>query len=107
MKPGKLNRRCKLQSQTGGVDSIGQPVDTWADVVSFWADIKVTSGYEIAKSDAPTQVNRVSIRSRFTLSAFADAGMRVVHGDTVYNIEAVIPDTAGREYVDLVCEVLK
>ena len=107
MKPGKLNRRCKLQRKSGTVDAIGQPLDTWVDVVSFWGGIKVTSGYEIAKSNAVTEINRVSIRARYTLVGFADAGMRIVHNDTVYNVEAVQPDTAGREYVDLVCEVLR
>lgn len=107
MKPGLLNRRCKLQKKAGTVDAIGQPLDAWVDVVSFWGNIKVTSGYEIAKSNAVTEVNRVSIRARYTLNAFADAGMRVSHGDTVYNVEAIQPDTAGRDHIDLVCEVLR
>ena len=102
-----MNRRCKLQKKAGTVDAIGQPLDTWVDVVSFWGHIKVTSGYEIAKSDAVTEVNRINIRSRFMVAAFANAGMRVLHGDMVYNIEAIQPDTAGREHVDLVCEVLR
>lgn len=102
-----MNRRCKLQAKSGGVDAIGQPVDTWVDVVSFWGHIKVTSGYEIAKANAVTEVNRVSIRTRYMLVPFVNAGMRVMHGDTKYNVEAVQPDTAGREHVDLVCEVLR
>lgn len=102
-----LNRRCTLQSKQAGVDAIGQPVDAWTDVLSFWGHIKVTSGYEIVKANATVQVNRVNIRSRYMLAAFADAGMRVVQGDRTYNVEAVLPDDAGREYVDLVCEVLE
>jgi SPP1 family predicted phage head-tail adaptor len=102
-----LNRRCTLQSKQAGVDAIGQPVDAWTDVLSFWGRIKVTSGYEIVKANATVQVNRVNIRSRYMLAAFADAGMRVVHGDRIYNVEAVLPDDAGREHVDLVCEVLE
>lgn len=107
MRPGKLNRRCILQRKGTGVDAIGQPVDTWVDVVSFWADIKVTSGYESIKAERVTETNRVSIRSRYTLAAFANVGMRVMHGDTIYGVEAILPDTAGREHVDLVCEVVK
>jgi SPP1 family predicted phage head-tail adaptor len=102
-----LNRRCTLQSKQAGVDAIGQPVDAWTDVLSFWGHIKVTSGYEIVKANATVQVNRVNIRSRYMLAAFADAGMRVVQGGRTYNVEAVLPDDAGREYVDLVCEVLE
>jgi len=34
------------------------------------------------------------------------AGMRVVHNLQAFNITAVLPDVGGREYVDLVCEVV-
>lgn len=33
--------------------------------------------------------------------------MRVLHGETVYQIKAVLPDEARRDHVDLVCEVVK
>lgn len=43
-----------------------------------------------------------SIRYR----AGINAGMRVVHNLTAYEILAVQPDVGGREYVDLVCQVV-
>lgn len=33
-------------------------------------------------------------------------GMRLVHGDDHYVVEAVLPDEDRREYVDLVCRLL-
>lgn len=107
MKPGQLNRRCTLQTKAVGVDSIGQPVDTWVDVASFWGWIKTTSGFEMVKADRTTETLKASIRARYLVAKVATAGMRVVSGGVTYNIEAMQPDEAGREYVDLVCEVIK
>jgi SPP1 family predicted phage head-tail adaptor len=106
MNPGQLNRRCQLQDKSSGVDSIGQPLNTWTNVATFWGNIKSASGYETAKSDKVTEVRRVSIRTRYILGRMATAGMRVVSNGINYNIEAVLPDEMGREYVDLVCEVI-
>ena len=47
---------------------------------------------------------QASIRVRYR--AGITAGMRVVHNLTNYNITAVMPDVGGREYVDLVAEVV-
>jgi SPP1 family predicted phage head-tail adaptor len=32
-----------------------------------------------------------------------DAGMRVVLGESIYDIRAVLPDEEGNEYLDLAC----
>lgn len=107
MKPGQLNRRCVLQARTSGVDSIGQPIETWSDVATFWGWIKTTSGFEMVKSERVTETVKASIRARYLVAKIANAGMRVVSGGVTYNVEAMQPDESGREYVDLVCEVVK
>lgn len=75
----------------------------WIDVCKPWANIKHLSGSEAIKADAETSTVRVSIRIRYRMGL--DAGMRVVHGATVYAVKAVMPDEARREYLDLACEV--
>jgi len=104
MQAGRLNRRCTLQAQTG-VDELGQPLpDGWVDVATVWADIRMKSGLEAIKAGAVVSTVQASIRIRYR--AGVNAGMRVVHNLTNYNITAVMPDVGGREYVDLVCEVV-
>jgi len=107
VKPGTLNRRCVLQARSSGVDAVGQPVETWTAVTSFWANIKFTSGVESIKSEKVTETRKASIRARYALAAMADVGMRVVSGGVTYGIESLQPDEAGRDHVDLVCEVVK
>ena len=104
MQAGRLNRRCLLQSPSQSVDELGQPIPGWTDVATVWADIRMKSGLESIKAGASVSVVQASIRVRYR--AGINAGMRIVHNLTAYNITAVMPDVGGREYVDLVAEVV-
>lgn len=105
MQAGRLNRRCTLQSPSQSVDAIGQPTPGWTDVATVWGDIRLKSGLESIKAGAPVSTVPVSIRVRYRTDL--DASMRIVHGSTVYAVKAVMPDVAGRQFTDMVCEVAK
>lgn len=104
MKAGILNSRVALQIPATGTDEIGQPVPGWADFATVWANVKLKSGMETIKAGAVTSVVNASIRLRYRTDI--NAGMRVVHNSVVYSILAVMPDVAGREFVDLAVEVV-
>ena len=104
MQAGLLNRRVTLQAPGTTQDELGQPIPGWTDVAAVWADIRMKSGLESIKAGAPVSVVQASIRVRYR--AGITAGMRVVHNLQAFNIVAVLPDVGGREYVDLVCEVV-
>ncbi len=104
MQAGLLNRRVTLQAPGTTQDELGQPIPGWTDVATLWADIRMKSGLESIKAGAPVSVVQASIRVRYR--AGITAGMRVVHNLQAFNIVAVLPDVGGREYVDIVCEVV-
>ena len=104
MQAGRLNRRVTLQSPSQSVDELGQPIPGWTDVATLWADIRMKSGMEAIKAGAPVSVVQASIRVRYR--AGITAGMRLVHNLQAFNITAVLPDMGGREYVDLIAEVV-
>jgi SPP1 family predicted phage head-tail adaptor len=104
MRAGSLNNLITIQQLAAGQDEIGQPVQTWSDFATEWADIRHQSGLETIKADAVTSTVRASIRIRYRSDL--NSGMRVLHGATAYNILAVLPDLARKEYVDLACEVV-
>lgn len=104
MQAGRLNRRCTLQAPGTATDELGQPIPGWTDVATVWADIRLKSGLESIKAGAPVSTVQASIRIRYR--AGINAGMRVVHNLSAYEILAVQPDVGGREYVDLVCQVV-
>ena len=104
MQAGRLNTRCVIQTPSTATDELGQPIPGWTDVATVWADIRMKSGLEAIKAGASVSVVQASIRIRYR--AGINAGMRIVHNLTAYEILAVQPDVGGREYVDLVCQVV-
>ena len=104
MQAGRLNSRCVIQQPGTAADELGQPIPGWADLATVWADIRMKSGLEAIKAGAQVSTVQASIRIRCRQDV--NAGMRVVHNLTNYNILAVMPDVSGREYLDLVCEVV-
>ena len=104
MQAGRLSSRCTLQQPGTATDELGQPIPGWTDVATVWADIRMKSGLESIKAGASVSTVQASIRIRYR--AGINAGMRIVHNLTAYNITAVQPDVGGREFVDLVAEVV-
>lgn len=104
MQAGRLNRRCVLQTPSTATDEIGQPIPGWTDVATVWGDIRMKSGLESIKAGAQVSVVAASIRIRYRSDV--NAGMRVVHNLVAYEIKAKLPDVSGREFLDLVCEVV-
>ena len=102
MRAGTLNARATIQRPTPGQDALGQPLTTWSDVATVWANIKHTSGIEQIKTNAELSTVKVSIQIRYRTGL--DAGMRVVHGVNAYNILSVLPDAENKAHTNLVCE---
>lgn len=106
MQAGRLNRLCVIQRRTGGTNDWGEPLpDGWETHATVWANVKHLSGSEAIKADSEVSTVRASIRIRYRSDV--TAGMRVLIGVAVYQIEAVMPDTGRRDFVDLACKVVQ
>lgn len=105
MRIGSLNHRVTIQVPAAARDEIGQPIpgaSGWTDFATVWANIRYLNGTETLKSDAPVSLARASIRIRRRDGLIAN--MRVLHGTTVFDVRAVLPDESSREFIDLACE---
>ncbi len=87
-----LDRRITIQRRDTGCDAIGQPVDTWTDVCTVWANKGQPKGLERIRASADVSTLRVSWCIRWR--AGIDAGMRIVHGGQVWDIKG--PPTGDR-----------
>lgn len=94
----------------------GDKPGPWEDVCSTWANIRHQSGAEAVRGGAVTSLVGTSVRLwgyrtdlRADMVALDVTGLELPaeldQADT-YNIQAVLPDKSGREWVDLVCELL-
>ena len=104
MRAGPLNTRITVQQQSTAQDALGQPLTTWTTFATLWADVKQNSGISMIRADADMSVVRASIRVRY--KAGITSAMRVLIGTDVYAIQAVLPDVSGKQYTDLVCQVV-
>lgn len=104
IRPGALTRRVTIEERGEGYDEAGQPIEGWTPVAVVWADVRFTSGLESIKAGSETSISKASVRIRYRHGLHA--GLRLTHDGMTFNVQAVLPDVSGREYVDLVCEVV-
>ena len=102
MRAGDLRHRIRFQKLVSGMDpETMEPIEaSWVDVATLWAAITPLSGREFTQTKASQSevVGRIVIRYRSDIRA----AMRCIHGDRIYNIQAVLPDPkSGREYLTL------
>jgi len=102
MRIGSLNKLITLQrpvrSRNGSTGAIST---TWEDVIDVWADVRYTSGLEMARANTILAPARASMRIR---KRAVDPAWRVKQGEVIFSILAVLPDERGNEYTDLTVE---
>lgn len=97
MRAGSLDQRVTLQQKTVTHDEWGQPVGTWADVATIWANVRFLNGKEFITAGREAQQVGASVRIR---RRAVTSSMRLVHKGVVYAIAAVLPGPRN-EYIDL------
>ncbi|WP_250501968.1 phage head closure protein [Caballeronia sp. AZ7_KS35] len=106
MRIGDFNRRATIQARASGFDEAGQPLTDWADFASkVPCNVSTKSGKAQIASGAEVSVVQAVVQIRWRTDI--TEGMRVLYNGDVFKINAVMPDYAGRRFVDLVCEVAK
>ncbi len=89
-----LNRRVKLQVRSLAVDEYGEQSSAWTDFVTDTVDhmvaasVKDVSGRQFVAAQATQNSVQTTITIRERPGVVA--GMRVLHGDDVYDIETVL-----------------
>lgn len=101
---GKLNRRITIQQRQNGTDEAGQPLLTWEDVATVWANVAGDTGLGTIRNagEVPAAIKRYSIRIRYREGL--DEGMRVLLGAVPFDVKEVRMDYARREWTDLIAE---
>lgn len=104
---GSLNRLITVQAKQSGVDAAGQPISTWTDVATDWANINGETGMASIRKTLPRDgvsmsLDAYSFRVRFRTDIAA--GMRVLYEGATFDILQVRMDYARRVWTDLVCE---
>ena len=96
----RLISRVRLQAPTVEVDDHGDPVDTWSDAGSYYAEVLDLSGRELVAAQAV----HAAVRTTVTMwpRPWVTTDHRVLVGSRVLGINAVI-STPDRRLMVLYC----
>lgn len=95
---GQMRDRVTVQTRTKAVNDYGEPVPTWEDLATVWAQVEQISGAKTL-GEAPELTSRVTLRA---ISGLTPACRLVIDG-VVHQIQSVVVDPTGR-FVEVLCQ---
>ena len=104
--PGRLNKRITIQHLVAGspaVNSLGEAQTSWATFQTVWAGVEPLQGNEFWGSQQKQVKAEIKIRVRIRFLSGVTAGMRVLYGSRILNIESVIDPKEKHEEMQLMC----
>ena len=104
MKAGQLDQRVTVERLSGGVDELGQPIQSWAPLFTCWAAVEPLTGREYLAAQAA--VSEVTARIRMRFRPWMTAQDRVIHNGTTYNIVSLIDVRSGHRELVLMCKAV-
>lgn len=88
MNPGILRNQVVIQRKTSTQSTTGEEVITWVNVAMVWASIEPLRGQEFL--EAARLAADIDARIRIRYRAGILPSMRVVFGERIFDIQAVI-----------------
>ena len=87
MEAGKLNRRITIQRKTVTPDSYNQPIETWKDEFSIWAQVISSGGREYYAAQKLNASTEIVFSIRYTTGVTPTD--RIKYGSRVFEILSV------------------
>lgn len=113
MNPGRLRHRVRIEKEDYLRDSHGDIIRDpitgetsrgWVEVATVWAAVEPLQGREFFESGAVQ--SQVTTRIRMRYRPGLTPAMRLVHGDDVHEIEAIIDPQTRHEQLQIMCKRL-
>ena len=106
MQAARLRHRVSLESQSTSKDTFGQPLQSWATVLTCWAAVEPLSGRELlaARQMASEVTHRVIVRYQAALAAPRTVmTYRVNFGERYFDIREVLNTDERDREVHMLC----
>ena len=88
-----FNKKITIQLLSETQDAIGQDVQTWTDIGSFWADTSSASGgmkeYYAAAQVSSNNEKLFKVRYSRLLAGFLSSQLRILYGGLVYDVKHI------------------
>ncbi len=83
---GRLDRKITIQELTTTNDEYGEPVESWSDLATVWAEVKQQSAREMWESG---KVSEVEMMFRIRYRSGIDTTNRISYDGDTYDITGV------------------
>ncbi|AOR64860.1 phage head closure protein [Pectobacterium wasabiae] len=80
MNIGKMRHRVTIQNFTTTRDAGGQPIETWNDIATVWAEVSPISGRELVSSGAVSAEATIRVWMRFRRDVSAASRLYCLNG---------------------------
>lgn len=105
MQAGNLRKRITLQVRSTTRDAANEPLHTWSDLMTLWADVQPMAGRKLEIAQAINSEATHQITTRYVAGVTTDH--RAVYQGRYFNIHSVIDvDSRHREMHMLASEGL-
>jgi len=101
--PGRLDRRITVQYAIPVRDTSGGQSLDWCDAATVWASLSFLRGNRLYAADKKSFESLVTYRIRHR--GDVETGMRLIHGDDVFEIVAV-EQLGRRHFLELTCRAI-
>jgi len=88
--PGRLDRWVTIQQDTPTQDAAGEPIASWADLATVWAEVVPVGGAEVFAAQQFGAETVIKFRTRYR--GDVTRKMRVVYDSDNYDITDVAED---------------
>ncbi len=99
MTAGTLRHRVTIERRSSGVDSVGQPVDTWTKSADVWASISPVTGNEfyIASGKRAEITHEIMLRHGVTLAPRD----RILFDSRVFDVVSILNSEERNRMLDV------
>ena len=108
MKSGTLRHYVKQRRLPGTLDAVGQPVQTWNEIDSFWANVEPTNGREFFGAEHFVSEVDTQIQFRYKSDVLPQDRIEVptVDGTSVntYEVMAIVQPKLQERELTLLCK---
>jgi len=100
----KLRHRVIIQQNQPTINAFGEETEQWVDVATVWAAVEPIKGREFfaAQKENAETTARISIRYRTGILA----DMRILYGNKIFEINAIIDVEERHIELQLMCQEL-
>jgi SPP1 family predicted phage head-tail adaptor len=103
---GRLRDRIIVQRAVGGDDGYGNVINSWADHLTLWADVREALGKETVAAGRVEESRTATIRVRAsTQSREITAADRLSVRGNIWNIRSISEVSNDRKLLEMLCEV--